>query len=69
MFEQVAVVLAKVRASGADLAEHPAKPLLFLLQRGRLAVSDVETRCPTPAATLALAAKLDLDTSAIPLPP
>jgi len=69
MFEQVPAVLAKVRASGADLADHPAKPLLFLLQRGRLSLSDVETRCPTPAATLALAVKLDVDTSAVPPAP
>jgi len=48
---------------------HPAKPLLFLHAPGRLARSDIESRCPTPAATLALAAKLDLDTTAITPPP
>jgi serine/threonine protein phosphatase 1 len=69
MRDRVPVLAERLRAEGADPAAHPAKPLLFLHARNRLALSDIETRCPTPAATLALAAKLGLETSAIPPPP
>ena len=65
---RVPVLHDELRAAGGDLTAHPAKPLLFLHARGRLALADVETRCPTPAATLALADKLGIETRAIVSP-
>ncbi|HEV7558641.1 MAG TPA: metallophosphoesterase family protein [Kofleriaceae bacterium] len=69
ILDRVPVIAEQLRSAGADPAAHPAKPLLFLHARGRLARSDIESRCQTPAATLALAAKLDVDTTAIPALP
>ncbi len=45
----------------AIAAAHPARPLLFKLARGRLTREDVQVRCGSPAATLALAAKLGVE--------
>ncbi|MEO8699019.1 MAG: metallophosphoesterase [Kofleriaceae bacterium] len=57
------------RVGSAGFEAHPAKPLLYLHARNRLALADVESRCPTPAATLALATKLGIATAEIPAPP
>ncbi|MCX5745420.1 MAG: metallophosphoesterase [Proteobacteria bacterium] len=46
-----------------DVDGHPAKALLFAHARGRLTLEAIESRCPTPEATLALAAKLGVPTS------
>ena len=75
LFDRIPHVAAALRAEHGDaglaaaITAHPAKPLLFMHQRNRLTLADVESRCPNPSATLALAAKLGVDTSAIPPPP
>ncbi|MCE9577019.1 MAG: metallophosphoesterase [Deltaproteobacteria bacterium] len=53
----------------AIAAAHPAKPLLFKLARGRLTLEDVQVRCGSAAATLALAAKLGVEVGALATPP
>jgi serine/threonine protein phosphatase 1 len=67
------VMLTRVGALAAELAgdrvavdAHGAKALLYLHGRGRLALADIEARCPSPAATLALAATLGVDTGRVP---
>jgi serine/threonine protein phosphatase 1 len=61
---------ARHGADGYDAAirEHPAKPLLYKHGRGRLTEKDIAERCPSAQATLALAHKLGVDTSAITSP-
>lgn len=69
--EAIAAELRKEHgASGYDAAirAHPAKPLLYKLGRGRLTETDIWERCTSPEATLALASKLGVDTSAIASP-
>lgn len=75
LYERVAVIAEGLKAAHGDAGyqaaavAHAAKPLLFLHARGRLGLDAIEARCATPAATLALAAKLELDaTGAPPLP-
>jgi serine/threonine protein phosphatase 1 len=58
LVERAAVVAASIAPEG--FAQHPAKALLYLSQRGRLSLADVEARCPNPESTLRLAEKLAL---------
>ena len=62
-----AALRAEHGAAGFDAAirEHPAKPLLYKTARGRLTEKDIWERCTSAQATLALAGKLGVDTSAI----
>ncbi len=72
--DRVEVIAAELRkehgAAGYDAAirEHPAKPLLYKIGRGRLTEKDIAERCTSAQATLALAAKLGVETSAIASP-
>lgn len=61
--------IATVAARTSDFASHPAKPLLYLHARQRLTRDAIETRCATPEATLALAAKLELAPEELPPAP
>lgn len=65
-----AALRAEHGAAGFDAAirEHPAKPLLYKTARGRLTEKDIWERCTSAQATLALAGKLGVDTSAITSP-
>lgn len=71
---RVEAIAAELRAehgsAGFDAAirEHPAKPLLYKVGRGRLTEKDIWERCTSAQATLALAHKLGVDTSAIVSP-
>jgi serine/threonine protein phosphatase 1 len=71
--DRVEAIAAELRAkhgAGFDAAiqEHPAKPLLYKIGRGRLTEKDIWERCTSAQATLALAAKLGVDTSTIASP-
>ncbi len=72
--DRVEMIAAELRtqhgAHGYDAAirEHPAKPLLYKIARGRLTEKDIAERCTSARATLALAHKLGVDTSAIASP-
>ncbi|MFN0253163.1 MAG: metallophosphoesterase [Kofleriaceae bacterium] len=71
---RVEAIAAELRATyGADgydaaIREHPAKPLLYKIGRGRLTEKDIWERCTSAQATLALAHKLGVDTSEIMSP-
>ena len=75
LLAQVPVIAERLRAEhgeagfAAAATAHPAKPLLFLHGRNRLALDAIEARCATPAATLALAAKLGVEASTIAAAP
>ncbi|MBX3160484.1 MAG: serine/threonine protein phosphatase [Deltaproteobacteria bacterium] len=72
LLAEVPRVAARLRAEHGDdnyaaaAAAHPARPLLFMLDRKRLELDAIAARCTSPAATLALAARLGVATSELP---
>lgn len=72
MHERVPVIYDELPMAPDDrssaIQAHPARPLLYLHERGRLTLDAVESRCGTPSSTLDLARKLGLDTAHFVLP-